>query len=594
MVDESQLWQDYIREWGMLDQQYVSGQWRTRQEEVIRYIQPYRGRFDLGQENQQPRKDQSIVNDTASDASKKLSAAAQMGISSGARKWTAFTSTIPELRDDPACKRWFDEARDVVLQLFAESNFYKALASVYDDLVCPATSLMFIEEDERDIIRGVHYPVGMYRLAVDARRRVSRTFVRFSMTVEQVVDKFCRVEGQSGPDLSKLSRSVQALWHDKKYYAFVPILHITEQRRDRQFGKIDGRNKPWASRFLEWCGTPSVNGGQTDQVQGFPRVLLSDGGWDEQPFIAPRYDVTGEDAYGCDSPGFLTIGDVKGLQALENSGASILALLQKPPMNVPPQLASGSMVPGAKNNIEDPRVKFEPSYVPRPEAVTVGSNEKRQYEQRVIRGHHGDLLFLISSDPRTQPATAEEIRAKQQERLLALGGFFSRFSDEALTPALNRTLAIAQRRGLVPPPPPKLLRAAMKGGRVLKAEFLNSIAEAQKAQGVAPILGWVNDAVTIAKELGRSDVTDKIDFDQFMETTADMRGVPAKLVVPDEVVAQKRQARAQAAADQANTEQAVQQAKAYKDLSQSDPEQVAQTFRQFSPAAEAQGTGNGL
>src|SRR5262249_17769534 len=123
---------------------------------------------------------------------------------------------------------------------------------------------------------------------------------------------------------------------------------------------------------------------------------------------------------------------------------------------------------------------------------------------------------------------------------------------------------------------------------------LNSIAEAQKAQGVAPILGWVNDAVTIAKETGRGDILDKVDFDEFMETTADMRGVPAKLVVPDEAVAQKRAAQAKAAADQANTEQAVQQAKAYKDLSQSDPEQVAQTFRQFSPAAEAQGTGTGL
>jgi hypothetical protein len=594
MLQENPLWQDYIREWGMLDQQYITGQWRQRQQEVIQYIQPYRGRFELGQANQQPRKDQSIVNDTASDASKKLSAAAQMGISSGARKWCAFTSTIPEIRDDPACKRWFDEARDVVLQLFAESNFYKALASVYDDLVCPATSLMFIEEDERDIIRGVHYPVGMYRLALDARRRVSRVFVRFSMTVEQVVEKFCKVPGQSEPDLSKLSQSVQALWRDKKYYDYVPILHVTEIRRDRQFGKIDARNKPWASRFLEWAAPPSSNHGEVTQIQGYPRVLLSDSGWDEQPFIAPRWDAIGEDVYGCDSPGFLTIGDVKGLQALEFSGASILALLQKPPMNIPPQLASGSIVPGAKNNIEDPRVKFEPSYVPKPEAVTVGSNEKRQYETRVVRGHYGDLLFLISADPRTQPATAEEIRAKQQERLLALGGFFGRFSDEALTPALNRTLGIAQRRGLVPPPPPRLLQAAMKGGRVLKADFLNSIAEAQKAQGVAPILGWVNDAVTIAKETGRGDILDKIDFDGFMEMTADMRGVPAKLVVPDEVVAQKRAAQAKAAQDQANTEQAVQQAKAYKDLSQSDPEQVAQTFRQFSPAAEAQGTGNGL
>jgi hypothetical protein len=586
---------DYMREWGMLDQQYTSGQWQTRQREVLDFVQPYRGRFDLDSANQQPRKDQHIVNDTATDAAKKLSAAALTGITSAARKWFGFSSMMPEVRDDHESRDWFDQARDLLLQLFGESNFYKVLPSIYDDLICPATSLAWLEEDERDVIRAVHTPVGQYRMCVDSRRRVSRVFWRFSMTVDQVVEKFGqRPDGEL--DLSNFSPSLQNQWRDKRYYDWVTILHVTEPRVRRLHGKIDAKNKPWASCWMEWSGPMSQTGGlhQPRDPAG-PYTLLDEGGWDEQPFAAPRWDVVGEDAYGSQSPSMQAIGDIKGIQALENSGVAIIATMQKPPMNVPPSLTSGSLVPGAKNNIEDPRIKFEPSYVPRADAVTVGENKLRQYEMRIQRAHYGDLLFLISSDPRTQPATAEEIRAKQQERLLALGGFFGRFSDEALTPLINRALAIAQRKGLLPPPPRKLLEVAMRGGqRLVKAEYLNSIAEAQKAQGVAPILGWVNDMVTIAKTLGRTDVTDKVNFDGVAEMTADMRGVPAKLVVPDDVIQARRQAQAQAAQQQVQQQQAVEQAKAVKDLSQADPEQMDRMFSAFGSAAQAEATGGGL
>lgn len=598
-MDTSTRYGDYMREWGMLDQQYISGSWQQRQQEVIDYITPYRGRFQLDEQNKQPRKDQNIVNDTATDAAKKLSAAAQMGISPPSRKWLSFTSSLPEVRDDPECKRWFDEARDVVLQLFAESNYYKVQANVYDDLITPATSLKFIEEDERDVIRAVHVPCGQYRLAVDARGRVSRTFRRLSMTVEQVVDQFCRTDRRGGrlgaPDFSRVSVRVRDAWQNRRFYDWISILHACQQRSDRQFGKIDARNMPWSSCWMEWSSAPSTQGGMgAMQQDGFPQQLLSESGFPEQPFSAPRWDVVGEDAYGSQSPAMQCIADVRAMQSLETAGGTLVATLAKPPMNVPPQLASSSLVPGARNNVEDPRIKFEPSYVPHPDAVRAADEKTQRFEQRSNRAFYGDLLFLISSDPRTQPATAEEIKAKSQERLLAMGGFYMRFSDEGMTPDINRTLAIAQRKRLLRPPPRKMLEAAMRGGRILKVDFLNSIAEAMKAQGVAPILGWVNDAVTIAKETGRGDILDKVDFDGFMTMTADLRGVPAKLVVPDEVVQQQRQARAQAQQKQAEVEQQVQQAKAYKDLSQSDPEQMQQIYRQFGPAAEAQATTAGV
>jgi hypothetical protein len=587
---------DYLRRWQALDEQYLVGNWKDRQREAMQFIQPYRGRFELSEQNKQPRKDQSIINDTATYASKNLSAALLVGLSSAARKWVAFTSNIPEIRDDHECKDYFDEFRDVVLQICAESNFYKVLAQVYDDLVCPATSLMWIEEDERDIIRAVHRPCGQYRLACDSRGRVSTVYERFSMTVEQVVEKFCLGPGRSEPDLSKLSDAAHNLYRDKKYDEWIDILHVVEPRTLRQYGKIDARNKPWSSCWMEYLSQQDGRGNATNQpLGGAPRQLLLESGFDEQAFIAPRWDATGEDAYGCNSPGLLTIGDTKALQIEETGSGKLFALMLSPPMNVPPQLHSGSLVPGAKNMQEDnSHAKFEPSYVPDHQTMTVAAAEKRELEKRINRGHYGEILFLISQDPRATPATAEEIRAKKEEKLLQLGGFGSRFTDEGLTVALNRIGAIAQRKRLIRPPPQKLIEAAMKGGRILKPEYLNSIAEAQKAQGVQPILGWVNDVMAMAKETADPEILDNVDFDGVSEMTADLRGVPARLVVPEEMKRQKRARRAQAQAQARAAEAAPQLAGAAKDLSSVNPDNLREMARQFGPAAEAEAAGNGL
>jgi hypothetical protein len=82
---------------------------------------------------------------------------------------------------------------------------------------------------------------------------------------------------------------------------------------------------------------------------------------------------------------------------------------------------------------DNSHAKFEPSYVPDHQAMTVAAAEKRELEKRINRGHYGEILFLISRT-REHAGNAEEIRAKKEERLLQLGGVGGRFTDEGLTP----------------------------------------------------------------------------------------------------------------------------------------------------------------
>ena len=65
-------------------------------------------------------------------------------------------------------------------------------------------------------------------------------------------------------------------------------------------------------------------------------------------------------------------------------------------------------------------------------------------------------------------ATAEEIRAKSDEKMLQLGPVLERLHDELLDPLIDRTFDIMLRRGLLPPIPKALVEAAAKRGAELR------------------------------------------------------------------------------------------------------------------------------
>src|SRR5438128_461315 len=80
-------------------------------------------------------------------------------------------------------------------------------------------------------------------------------------------------------------------------------------RAVREYGNLDARNKPWASTWIEigsgtWGtmmpGAQNLDAGPLGDSGG----ILRESGYDEQPFIAPRWNSIGRDPYGKDSPGW--------------------------------------------------------------------------------------------------------------------------------------------------------------------------------------------------------------------------------------------------------------------------------------------------
>jgi hypothetical protein len=101
---------------------------------------------------------------------------------------------------------------------------------------------------------------------------------------------------------------------------------------------------------------------------------------------------------------------------------------------------------------------------------------------------------------------------------------------------INRLFEQGIKANIFPPPPPEL------EGQPLKIRFISTLAMAQRAVVTSDIERLTTFASTLVAS-GWSGAVDKYDADQAMDEYARATGVPPKVIVSDERVAQIREAR---------------------------------------------------
>ena len=87
---------------------------------------------------------------------------------------------------------WLDEVQRRVLHVFARSNLYNCLHTLYGELGTFGTAALWIDEDDEDVVRGYTLSVGEYWLASSRRLAVDTLYRSVWWTVRQIVDTFGR------------------------------------------------------------------------------------------------------------------------------------------------------------------------------------------------------------------------------------------------------------------------------------------------------------------------------------------------------------------------------------------------------------------
>jgi hypothetical protein len=173
-------------------------------------------------------------------------------------------------------------------------------------------------------------------------------------------------------------------------------------------------------------------------------------------------------------------------------------------------------------------------------------------------------LFLMLAESDRRQITAEEVRARQEEKIMVLGPVLGQFDGDLLKPAIDRIFAITARAGKLPPAPEELQ------GIELKTHFVSILHQAQRLVSLGSIdhmLMRVGQIVPFYP-----DILDKVDLDQAIDESADILGAPPKMIRSDDAVKAIRQSRARAQQAAAAAQQIEMASKAAKNLSQSSLE----------------------
>ncbi len=154
--------------------------------------------------------------------------------------------------------------------------------------------------------------------------------------------------------------------------------------------------------------------------------------------------------------------------------------------------------------------------------------------------------------------TAQEVMARNQEKLQQLGPVVERLQYEFLNRILERVYNILDRSGIFPDIPEELQDIV---GEEFRIEYISPLAQAQKMSGLTSIeqgIGFIGQAAQFDQT-----VLDKVNLTEAVANYLAQVGVPAAMIRSDEEVEQiqKQRQEAQAAAEaQAQQQAAIAQA----------------------------------
>jgi hypothetical protein len=344
------------------------------------------------------------------------------------------------------------------------------------------------------------------------------------MTVRQAVGRF---------GLDKLSVDTRRKWNDaSQREQNIDILHLVEP--------ADGG---WASCYYEQGAKDGPGGG-----------LLKRAMFHVNPILAASWEYVGTEAYASGCPGMTARGSAKALQIDERNKGRAIERHHNPPMQGPSTLKTSgiSLLPGAMNWVDQQQSQsagIRPVHDFTPNITGLLDNIAKR-EAKVNSAYYVDLFLMLTLDERAQRATAEEIRAKYDEKVLALGPTLEQ-ANAMLRKLHGFTFDVMVRRSRpiwegvldgepILPPPPKELE-----GMDIEPEFISALQQAQRAQALQGIERFATFAGSFAPILQK--MPEKLDVDQTLDEYASALGVPPKMVRDDEEVNAMREADAQAA-----------------------------------------------
>jgi len=459
---------------------------------------------------------------TASYAAQRLAAVINSVMTNQASEWFVLETDNDQLNDVKEIKQWLEEATATVRKELENSNFYTELLPLYYDLATIGTGVMYIEEDDSmdNQIRFNTRHIKECYADENKYGEIDTIFRKTKMTARQMVQRW-------EDDVCEVVKGVMADKPDTEY----EVLHCVFPREERDTTKKDKANKRYASVWIDMSNTH----------------LMADNGYDEFPYVMPRWDKLPNEIYGR-SPSYIALPDVKTLNAMQETLIKIGQKTAEPPMFVSGDLeADLDMRPAAVNYADSSETQVTPLSLGDNPAIAVDLIQIKI--DRILEIYYNNQLQVIQD----KKMTAAEVQARTDENWRILGSVFGRLQSELLEKLMNRVFQIVSKSTrmdgspILPPAPEQL------SGATLRLKYVSQLAKAQKQADIMGIINTVGYAAETAQI--NPNILDNIDFDTAIRELGDLYGAPSTIFMDRQQMQAMRQQRAQ---QQAQMQQAQQ------------------------------------
>jgi hypothetical protein len=383
---------------------------------------------------------------------------------------------------------------------------------------------MFIERDPEFTVRFQTRHCSEVFLTEDANGRVDTVFREFKMPARAIIERF----GDTVD--SKIIKRAET-----NPYEMITLVHAVYPRSERDMSKVNSENKPFASCYVD----PDS------------RTVLSESGFDEFPYVAPRFlKASFEIGYGR-SPAMTALPDIKMLNRMSEVTIRAAQKQIDPPLMVPDDgfMLPVRTVPGGLNFYRSgTRDRIEPLNIGANNPL--GLNMEDQRRKAIQSAFYVDQLIL-SQGPQM---TATEVMQRTEEKMRLLGPVLGRLQAELLQPLINRVYNLMSRDRLFAPAPEFMQNTG------IEIEYVSPLAKAQKS-------GDIQAAMRLFELMGPlaqidQSVIDYIDADGLAKYLMQTLSVPATTIRGEEEVSEIRQQRAEQMQAEAQKQEAMQTAEA--------------------------------
>ena len=482
-------------------------------EEIGRLIRPTRRGFISADPSQT--RSERLLNSGAIIANNNFSSGIWGTLNNPANKWFGTKSSDAALNAFQPMKEWNDAVAGIIAASFSSgvSPFYSATTQLYGDIAALGNSAQIAEmrQGERRI---VDQTISMAEICydIDADGQVIETIRRFRLSPVQAAHKF-------GIDMlpEKIADQAKTGSRDKLIF-----YHHVYKNRDWIKGRLGPSGKRWHSIHT------SEDGG----------AVLRHSGYDEMPFLAPRWEVETGESYGV-GPGWIALASARKMDLMERANLRAGQRAADPTVLAPERdvwslngrLRPGSVVYGGM----DMAGRKMLGTLDTVSGTGLTMEMQQQALDQIRDAFHWSLMNLAG---RTG-MTATEVIERQEEKLRLMAPHLGRVQEEFLGPKIAQRFAMLWKSGQIPPPPPEA------AGADLVIEYTSAAAMAAKSAEGAATMRLIQDLTPLAQFKPR--VLDRISADDAVEVLAEARGVPARLLASREEADQIAEARAQQA-----------------------------------------------